>query len=134
MRRRHRSFLLEVTRDGFRPKSFARRNVRLVRASASQQARCRALWLQVGAGFWTSRTRWAVPRWRQHLRDRNVSFWLASLDAEDIGFFELVAKRSGVKIEGFGLLPAWRNEGIGAGLLSAATHRAFDLGSARVWL
>jgi GNAT superfamily N-acetyltransferase len=130
----HRSFLLELTPDLFRPKPFAARGIRVVRASVRQQTRCRAVWLEVGHGFWTARSRWTPTRWRRHLQDEDVSFWLATIGGEDIGFFELIAKRRGVKLEGFGLLPAWRGQGLGAGLLSAATNRAFGLGATRVWL
>jgi GNAT superfamily N-acetyltransferase len=130
----HRSFLLEITSEAFRPKRFAARDVQLEQADVRDHSRCQALWLEVGHGFWTARTRWTVPRWRLHLRDSNVSFWLASLGAEDIGFFELTIQRRGIKIEGFGLLPDWRGQGLGAGLLSAATRQAFQYGAARVRL
>lgn len=128
----HRSFLLEVTPDLFRPKPFARRGIRIVRATVRQQARCRALWIEVGRGFWTARSRWTPARWQRHLRDGNVSFWIAATGGEDVGFFELVVKRRGVKLEGFGLMPAWRARGLGAGFLSAATKTAFGLGATRV--
>jgi GNAT superfamily N-acetyltransferase len=130
----HRSFLLEVTPEAFRPKPFAAHSVQLEQATVRKHSRCRALWLEVGNGFWTTRTRWAAPRWRLHLRDSKVSFWVASLGAEDIGFFELAFQRRGTKIEGFGLLPAWRSQGLGAALLSSATSQAFQSGAARVWL
>lgn len=133
-RMQHRSFLLEVTPQAFRPKPFTEGKVGLVQATVRETLRCRALWLGVGRGFWTARTRWAMPRWQLHLRDPGVAFWLASLGAEDIGFFELTVRRRGIKIEGFGLLPAWRGQGLGAGLLTAATGQAFQSGAARVWL
>ena len=53
---------------------------------------------------------------------------------QDIGFFELVAQRRGIKIEGFGLVPSQRGRGFGSALLSLATVEAFSLGAARVWL
>jgi ribosomal protein S18 acetylase RimI-like enzyme len=53
---------------------------------------------------------------------------------QDIGFFELVAQRRGVKIEGFGLLPLQRGRGFGSALLTHATAEAFRLGATRVWL
>jgi ribosomal protein S18 acetylase RimI-like enzyme len=130
----HRSFVLEITPAAFRPKPFVARGVRVTRATAVQHARCRALWRHVGQGFWTARSRWTATRWRQHLRDETVSFWLATLGDHDIGFFELIVQRRAIKIEGLGLLPDWRHRGLGAGLLSAATRHAFALGAGRVRL
>ena len=68
------------------------------------------------------------------MRDPHVSFWIGSRRKEDVGFFELQLRKTGVKLEGFGLLPAWRGKGLGGPLLSAATRRAFALGAVRVWL
>jgi hypothetical protein len=67
------SFLLGVSPDTFRPKLFAARDVQLEQASVREHLRCRALWLEVGHGFWTDRTRWTARRWRLHLRDSSRS-------------------------------------------------------------
>ncbi len=37
-------------------------------------------------------------------------------------------------MEGFGLLPQYRGQGLGSGLLSAATEKAFATGAKRIWL
>jgi GNAT superfamily N-acetyltransferase len=130
----HRSYLLDVTPGSFVPRPFSLQGVKLAQASAREPARCSALWLAVGLGFWTARTRWSKARWCQHLGRETVSFWVATRAADDIGFFELIVQRRGVKIEGFGLLAPWRGKGLGAGLLSAATRAAFRLGATRVCL
>jgi len=131
----HRSFLLECTTETFRPRALSDGDVRIVQATAADHARCARLWLEVGRGFWTARTRWTASRWTVHLGQApGVSFWIASHGKEDVGFFELVARSRGVKIEGFGLLPAWRGRHLGGGVLSAATQRAFATGARRVWL
>jgi GNAT superfamily N-acetyltransferase len=130
----HRSYLLEATPASFVARPFSRRGVGLVQADGRAPARCAALWLGVGLGFWTARTRWSTTRWREHLGRDAVAFWVASRGADDIGFFELIVQRRGVKLEGFGLLAPWRGLGLGAGLLSAATREAFRLGATRVWL
>lgn len=107
----------------------------LARAGAGEGPRCRALWTEVGRGFWTERIRWKEARWRQHLESADrIAFWVAAVGGEDIGFFELCRSRRGVKLEGFGLLPGWRGRGLGGRLLSAATELAFDMGARRVWL
>ncbi|XAH25025.1 GNAT family N-acetyltransferase [Xylophilus sp. GW821-FHT01B05] len=130
----HRSFLLQLTAEGFRPKAFPREGIGLARAGPADVERCRALWVEVGRGYWTERSRWRPARWSAHLAYSSVSFWIASWQARDIGFFELIKKRQGTKIEGMGLLPAWCGQGLGGGLLSAATRQALDDGARRVWL
>jgi ribosomal protein S18 acetylase RimI-like enzyme len=92
------------------------------------------LWTEAGRGFWTERCRWSLARWRAHLRDDSVAFWIGTRAGKDIGFFEFCMKRAGVKLEGFGLLPAWRGRGLGGALLTAATQRAFATGARRIWL
>jgi GNAT superfamily N-acetyltransferase len=128
----HRSYLLRVTPDSFRPSS--RVAFRLQRASPEAWERCKSLWLGVGHGFWTARTRWTEARWREHLTEPTVSFWIARERGHDVGFFELITKQRGVKLEGFGLLPPLRGQGQGGALLTAATREAFRSGASRVWL
>jgi ribosomal protein S18 acetylase RimI-like enzyme len=128
----HRSFLLEATTESFRPS--ARHRLKLERTTPIAWQRSKELWCGVGLGFWTARSRWTEGRWRQHLGEPAVSFWVAMRRGQDIGFFELVAQRRGIKIEGFGLLPSQRGRGFGSTLLSLATAEAFRLGGTRVWL
>jgi ribosomal protein S18 acetylase RimI-like enzyme len=128
----HRSFLLEATTETFR--HTARHSLKLERTTPNDWQRSKELWCGVGQGFWTARSRWTEIRWRQHLGEPAVSFWAAMRRGQDIGFFELVAQRRGVKIEGIGLLPSKRDRGFGSALLSLATVEAFRLGATRVWL
>jgi ribosomal protein S18 acetylase RimI-like enzyme len=53
---------------------------------------------------------------------------------EDVGCFELTNMARGVKIQGFGLLPAYRGRGLGRDLLTLATEHAFATGAPKVWL
>lgn len=93
-----------------------------------------ALWIEVGAGFWTERCRWRESRWRAQLARAEVAFWIAQLADAPAGCFELTRMTRGVKIQGFGLLPAWRGRGLGRELLTTATERAFAGGAPKVWL
>jgi GNAT superfamily N-acetyltransferase len=130
----HRSFLLQLTLERFQPKAFAEESVSLVKATPSDESRCRFLWTEVGRSYWTERGRWSSARWNLHLSQPGVSFWIASQSTQDMGFFELARRNLNVKIEGFGLLPAWRGKGLGGGLLSAATRQAFNDGAKRIRL
>jgi len=131
----HRSYLLELaSRSEFRPKTFAESGIRIEQAGAGDPGICRRLWREVGQGFWTEREDWTSEHWLGHLGEDTVSFWIARKHTEEIGFFELAHDGENTKLEGFGLLPPWRNRGLGGGLLSAATLQAFDAGATRIWL
>ena len=97
-------------------------------------ARCKRLWTEVGANFWTERSRWDLARWHKHLRQSKISFWVALVSEQDVGCFELVTLARGVKVEGFGLLPQYRGRGLGGDLLTAATRHAFATGARKIWL
>jgi ribosomal protein S18 acetylase RimI-like enzyme len=131
----HRSYWLELrSPEELRPKSFALAGVELARLRGDEHARARRLWFEVGRGFWSEREDWPPERWHAHLDGASTRFIAATLAAEEVGCFELVRERDEVQMEGFGLLPAWRGRGLGAGLLTAATREAFALGARRIWL
>jgi GNAT superfamily N-acetyltransferase len=131
----HRSFLLELLAGtDFHPKKFPLPDIVMIQASGNDGGRCRRLWSEVGRGFWSERADWNLARWSGHLSLGNIWFGIAMQRGEDFGFFELARDGEVAKIEGFGLLPAWRGRGCGGGLLSAATQRAFELGARRIWL
>ena len=130
----HRSFLLECTPENLRTRRSQADVLRVVPASQRDVTRCKRLWSDVGAGFWTERIRWNQARWLTHLRQSSVSFWIALVSDEDAGCFELTTLVRGVKIEGFGLLPSYRGRGLGRDLLTAASEQAFAAGARKVWL
>jgi ribosomal protein S18 acetylase RimI-like enzyme len=131
----HRSYFLELTSaEDFRPKSFPGPGVSISRAGASDARLCAHLWREAGRGFWTERVNWLSEQWHVHLRQPSVSFWIARAADGELGFFELATNGAEAKLEGLGLLPQARNRGLGGGLVSAATQRAFDLGASRIWL
>jgi ribosomal protein S18 acetylase RimI-like enzyme len=131
----HRSQTLECTPEDFRPRtSRAEAPLTLAVADPADVDRCRHLWTAVGHGFWTERCRWDEARWRARLGQPGVSYLIARVGGEDVGGCELIRSARGAKIEGFGLLPAWRGRGLGRDLLTAVTGRAFADGAAKVWL
>jgi GNAT superfamily N-acetyltransferase len=135
MEMNHRSYLLElVSVSQFCPKSFPDSSILIVQANPSDASLCKRLWVEVGRGYWNERQDWVSEQWRAHLSEEIVSFWIAKKNTEEIGFFELKIDFDDVKIEGFGLLERWRSQGLGGGLLSTATQKAFDCGAKRIWL
>ena len=130
-----RRFALELCSPAeLRAKPFASPDVEVVHLSREEHTRACILWTEVGRGFWAERSDWTDARWRAHLAGEGVAYFAAACSEADIGGFELTKSGDVVKLEGFGLLPAWRGRGLGAGLLTAATERAFAFGARRVWL
>ena len=131
----HRSYLLELSSlEDFRPKRFPEPGCSCMVASDCDSERCEFLWKEVGKGFWNERSKWSAEKWIGYLRQRNVSFWILVIGDSDAGFFELTKDNQQVKIEGIGLLPAFRGKGFGGALLSVATRKAYDWHASRVWL
>jgi len=131
---RHRSFTLECTAATFQARASQTHRLEAIRAKERDATSCKRLWSAVGDGFWTERSRWGDARWRKHLRQPTVSFWIARVSAQEAGCFELTKMISGVRVEGFGLLPPYRGRGLGRDLLTAATLQAFATGARKVWL
>lgn len=130
----HRSFTLECMVHTFTPRDNLGPRLDLVKVIPNEIERCRKLWIEVGTGFWTARSRWGDSRWKRHLCRKEVSFYAASLKGIDAGCFELTEMVKGVKLEGFGLLPGFRGKGLGSELLNRATEQAFSGGKNKVWL
>ncbi len=126
--------MLECTPDTFQARASHTNGLTIVSVNRRDVARCKRLWSDVGAGFWTERSRWNQARWLDHLRQPNVLFWIALVSDEDAGCFELSKLARGVKIQGFGLVPTYRGRGLGRDLLTAATEQAFAIGARKVWL
>ena len=132
---KHRSYWLELRApEELRAKDFSLAGVVLARLRGEESARAQELWREVGRGFWSEREDWPEARWRSHLDDPETWFGVALLVDGAVGFYEVVRADGEARLEGFGLLPAWRGRGLGAGLLTAATRQAFALGARRISL
>jgi ribosomal protein S18 acetylase RimI-like enzyme len=130
----HQSFALECTPDSFKPRTAPTNRITTLQAMPYEAARCQYLWSEVGAGYWTERCHWNLTRWQEHLARPDVSFWIALTSQQDAGCFELTELARSTKIEGFGLLPSYRDRGLGRELLTAATQLSFQSGAPKVSL
>ncbi|HAK52524.1 MAG TPA: hypothetical protein DCM54_11575 [Gammaproteobacteria bacterium] len=91
------------------------------------------LWGTVGNGFWEDRQDWTSNQWREQLGDILVGFYAAYCGGEPVGCFELRRDDNSIRIEGFGLLPEYRGNGLGQSLLTAALEKSFAMGGKRIW-
>ena len=62
-----------------------------------------------------------------------VETWVATIAADNAGYYELRADHRGVEVAYFGLLPHAQGQGLGGHLLTHALTRAFEL-APRAWL
>lgn len=99
---------------------------------------CMSMYETVGKGqYWEIyRIGWSALHWQQYVRSPDVEvLYLCGGDDTQIGYMELRCHQdSSVEIVNFGLLPQFIGQGIGGHALTLAVKRAFELGSAGVWL
>ncbi len=90
----------------------------------------------VGADwYWIERLSWPFERWQAYIDQPGLETWIAHLDNEPLGYFELDDQPdSGVEIAYLGLLPAFIGRGLGGVLLTEAITRAWRREPARVWV
>ena len=94
----------------------------------------RDLYARVGAGWsWTDRLGWGASAWAAHAG--RVETWLATVDGEPAGYYELdVPDGAGAaEIAILGLLGAFHGRGLGGLLLTHAIRRGFAR-AGRVWV
>ncbi len=126
---------LELFQNGdFTPAAgFREIEVREVRSNAYLN-----LMLFAGVGLpwrWFSRFPWSPEDWENHFRLHHVKTFLAFLDKELVGYFELeFTGDKEAEISFLGLFPQYLGRGHGGKLLSHAVERAFEHGVDRVWL
>ena len=96
----------------------------------------RYLYTAVGGDwYWVDRLCWTHEDWLDWVSRPRYETWVAYLRGTPAGYFELDATEAGeVEIAQIGLLPQFVGKGLGGGLLTLATERAWGIGASRVWL
>jgi ribosomal protein S18 acetylase RimI-like enzyme len=85
-----------------------------------------------GPWHWTDRLPWSDADWTAAVNRDDVELWVARLDGEIVGYFELQVEADAVELKYFGLIPEFTGRRIGGALLSASIERARELGKPRV--
>lgn len=106
----------------------------LHRESAPDAAGVAALMYErVGAPWqWTDRRRWTAADWERAIHRDGVEVWVARVDDDIAGYFQLQVEDDAIELQYFGLVPAFTGRGFGGRLLSAAIARASTLGKDRI--
>jgi GNAT superfamily N-acetyltransferase len=121
---------------GLNPAAPPAGTVRIARESPCAPALYRRMYLGVGSEYrWIDRAGWTDVDIASHLATPGLEIWIARVDGEEAGFFELEPMPDGsMQIAYFGLLPAFVGRKLGGYLLTEAVRRAWSLGPSRVWL
>jgi ribosomal protein S18 acetylase RimI-like enzyme len=91
------------------------------------------MYARVGTPWqWTDRRRWTPADWERAIHRDDVEVWVARIDDEIAGYFQLQVEADAVELQYFGLVPAFTGRGFGGRLLSAAIARASSLGKDRI--
>ena len=92
----------------------------------------RSLYEEIGAPHgWVDRLRWSGEQWAAW--EAGVETWVAEVEGEAAGYFELRVDRDSTLISIFGVREAYRGNGLGSALLTHALRRGFEL-APRVWV
>jgi GNAT superfamily N-acetyltransferase len=92
----------------------------------------RDLYAEIGGPHkWVDRLRWSDQQWAAWAA--GVETWVAEVDGETAGYFELRTDRESTLISIFGIREPFRGNGLGSALLTHAIKRGFEL-APRVWV
>ena len=92
----------------------------------------RSLYEEIGGPHkWVDRLRWSDAQWAAW--EAGVETWIAEVDGETAGYFELRVDRGSTLISIFGIREPFRGNGLGSALLTHAIKRGFEL-APRVWV
>ncbi len=128
-------YLEMLSADRLRPRTCDDASWHVCRA-ARDPAINREFYRTVGADWtWTDRLGWPTERWQAYIEQPGLETWIARLDDQDVGYFELDDQAAeGVEIAYFGLLPEFIGRGLGGVLLTDAVRRAWQVEPPRVWV
>jgi GNAT superfamily N-acetyltransferase len=81
---------------------------------------------------WTDNLGRSAEDWQRWAEQ--VETWVATIEGDRAGYYELRSQGDSTEIAYFGLLPHAQGQGLGGHLLTHALARAFDLTQTRVWV
>jgi len=109
----------------------------VTRLTPPRPATNRQMYASVGKAWnWTDWLTWSDQQWQAFADRDQLQTWLADVDGQAAGYFELESQTAGnVEIVHFGLLPDFIGQGLGGVLLTMAIRCAWRIeGTKRVWL
>jgi GNAT superfamily N-acetyltransferase len=95
------------------------------------------LYREVGGPWaWTDLLVWSVEDWAKVACRAEFHTWIATLNGDEVGYFEIEQQEGGdVEIVHFGLLAGLIGRGLGRAMLHEAIRLAWELpGTRRVWV
>jgi ribosomal protein S18 acetylase RimI-like enzyme len=122
-------------RSQLRPKTTGDPRFRVVEATENNGELNRSLYLLVGEVWaWKDKLPWSPEEWKSYAESDNLKTFVAYLDEQIAGYFELMLHEGSVEIAYFGLAPDFIGEGLGGALLTQAIEAAWRLNPTRIWV
>lgn len=137
MKRSVTTYYLEmVSATDLRPSLAREPSFRVQQAEIPCPELSRFLYTAVGGNwFWVNRLDWSYEQWAAHVQRPEHETWIGYVAGTPAGYFALERQAEGVvELADFGLLPQFIGRGIGGALLTAGVERAWQPGTARVWV
>lgn len=129
---------LELSNTDFFPDLFANERLSVDRLSTSSWRFAAFLWTNVDHGV-EERRNWSAEQWCNQLAVPGLEFYAVYSDHEPAGCCEILraprlmtASGGAARITGFGLLPEFIGEGLGAALMTRMVEKAFATGASRL--
>jgi GNAT superfamily N-acetyltransferase len=95
----------------------------------------RSLYILVGEAWaWRDKLAWSEEQWKAYAESVHLKTFVAYVDEEIAGYFELMKHEDSVEIAYFGLAPDFIGQGLGGVLLTQAIEAAWQLEPSRVWV
>jgi len=99
----------------------------LIVAGTEHASLLRSMYHEIGKGYvWVTRLNWTVSDWEAMLADERRTTWIAEIDGEPAGFFEIARQTDGsVNFIISGVRTQFRGRGIGTYLLCFAIEETW---------
>ncbi len=95
----------------------------------------RSLYILVGEAWaWQDKVAWSSDEWKTYAVSEHLKTFVAYIDEDIAGYFELMIHEDTVEIAYFGLAPDFIGKGLGGALLTRAIEAAWQLDPTRVWV
>ena len=117
------------------PKTAGDPRFRVVEVTEKSGELNRSLYILVGEAWaWQDKLAWSSEEWKAYAESENLKTFIAYVDQQIAGYFELMIHEGTVEIAYFGLAPDFIGKGFGGALLTQAIETAWRLDPSRIWV
>ncbi len=130
---------MELKKDQFFPHLFASETLRIKQLGAASHRFAKFLSTNVNDDLDPDRSAWSEVQWQRYLSDPRCEFYAVFCDDEPAGCAEIYreprlmrTQGGSIRLRGFGFMPEFEHEGMGAALLTRLLEKCWSTGATRV--